>query len=152
MALFNAYSPKDVLVTWAGIPITGYAEDSFLRMKRNSDVNGYTVGTAGDVALTTIADATGEIEIELMQTAPSNSLISAIYVAQTLSGDITVLPITITDPSGSVIAIANNAYIKTLPDIDLGKEQNSKTWVFGCTDLQYLDASAAGDTGMVGGF
>ena len=135
--MLPAYSPKDVNISFNGFPVTGFAPDSFIRLRRNSDLLGETVGAAGELSLTKIADRTGEIEIELMQTSESNFVLSAVALATENGGPITVGVLMIQDPSGSVLATALNAYIKAMPEVELGADQNSKTWMFGCETLEY---------------
>lgn len=137
--MFQQYSPKDVVCSWNGVAITGFAPDSFLRLQRTSDLVTPVVGAGGDVALTRNADKTGTIEIELMQTSPSNQMLSTIYAAQQameLEEDISS-NFVIFDPSGSVMATGRNAWLQALPQVELGKDQNSKTWIFGCEHLDY---------------
>ena len=56
----------------------------------------------------------------------------------------------IQDPSGSVLATALNAYLKAFPDVELGAEQNSKTWMFGCEILEYTSVPAGFEVGFTG--
>lgn len=138
--MLNSYSPRDVNVSFNSIAITGFAQDSFIRIRRNSDLLTETVGSAGELALTHVADKTGEIEIELMQTSESNLLLSGLVASMEVQGAlIPVGAIVIQDPSGSNLTVAQNAYIKGLPEIDLGSDQNTRTWVFGCERLDYTD-------------
>lgn len=143
MAFLTTYSPKDVNVSFNGIAFSGFAPDSFIRIRRNSEVVLETVGSAGDLALTKVADKTGEIEIEFMQTSESNIALSALLFATEFGGDvIPVGEIVITDPSGSNLTLAHNAYIKMTPDIDLGADQNSRVWTFGCEELVFTSTPA----------
>lgn len=135
--MLPSYSPKDVSISFNGIAITGFAPDTFVTLRRNSDLIGETVGAAGELALTKIADRTGEVEITLMQTASSNLALSALALATENGGAITTGVLMIQDPSGSVLATALNAYLKSFPEIELGADQNSKTWTFGCEILEY---------------
>lgn len=82
MAMYQQYSPKDVVCSWNGIAIEGFAPDSFLRLQRTSPLITPVVGAGGQVALTRNADKTGTIEIELMQTSLSNQMLSAIQAKQ----------------------------------------------------------------------
>lgn len=136
--MLNTYSPKDVSASYNGIAITGFAPDSFIRVRRNSDVVAETVGGAGEVALTKIADKTGEIEIELLQTSETNLAFSALlHATEFLGALIPVGELIILDESGSNTTLAHNAYIKAGPEIDLGAEQTSRVWKFGCEELVY---------------
>lgn len=148
--MLPAYSPKDVNISFNGFAITGYATDSFVRLRRNSDLLNETVGASGELSLTKIADRTGEIEIELMQTSESNLLLSAVALATENGGPVTTGVLMIQDPSGSVLAVALNAYLKALPEVELGAEQNSKTWMFGCEILEYSSTPAGYDAGTTG--
>ena len=137
--MLNAYSPKDVNVSWQGIAITGFAEDTMIRISRNEDVLTETVGARGELSLTKNANKTGEIEIELMQTSESNLALSALLNTMEQGGVIPVGQLIIQEPSGSNITVANNAYLKGTPDIELGMEQYSKVWTFGCENLLFTD-------------
>ncbi|ATE85803.1 hypothetical protein KPS64_gp71 [Shigella phage KPS64] len=145
MAMYQQYSPKDVVCSWNGIAIEGFAPDSFLRLQRNSPLVTQVVGAGGQVALTRNADKTGTIEIELMQTSLSNQMLSAIQAKQDdmeLEEDISS-NFVIYDPSGSVLATGINAWLQELPQIELGRDQNSKTWIFGCEKLDYTSTIPA---------
>lgn len=145
MAMYQQYSPKDVVCSWNGIAIEGFAPDSFLRLQRTSPLITPVVGAGGQVALTRNADKTGTIEIELMQTSLSNQMLSAIQAKQDnmeLEEDISSNFI-IYDPSGSVLATGINAWLQELPQIELGRDQNSKTWIFGCEKLDYTSTIPA---------
>lgn len=145
MAMYQQYSPKDVVCSWNGIAIEGFAPDSFLRLQRTSPLVAPVVGAGGQVALTRNADKTGTIEIELMQTSLSNQMLSAIQAKQDnmeLEEDISS-NFVIYDPSGSVLATGINAWLQELPQIELGRDQNSKTWIFGCEKLDYTSTIPA---------
>ena len=143
--MYQQYSPKDVVCSWNGIAIEGFAPDSFLRLQRTSPLITPVVGAGGQVALTRNADKTGTIEIELMQTYLSNQMLSAIQAKQDnmeLEADISS-NFVIYDPSGSVLATGINAWLQELPQIELGRDQNSKTWIFGCEKLDYTSTIPA---------
>lgn len=143
--MYQQYSPKDVVCSWNGIAIEGFAPDSFLRLQRTSPLITPVVGAGGQVALTRNADKTGTIEIELMQTSLSNQMLSAIQAKQDnmeLEEDISS-NFVIYDPSGSVLATGINAWLQELPQIELGRDQNSKTWIFGCEKLDYTSTVPA---------
>lgn len=144
-----SYSPKDVNVSFFGIAITGFAPDSFIRCRRNADILNETVGSQGELSLTRIADKTGEVEIELMQTSESNLLLSGLMLGMEYSGAvIPVGEVIIQDPSGSALVIVSNAYIKKMPEVELGAEQTSRVWTFGCENLIYTSTP----TGLVPDF
>lgn len=137
--MLQSYSPKDVNISFNGIPITGFAPDSFVRLRRNSDVVRETVGADGEMALTFSADRTGEVEIELMQTSKANLTLSLALQLMEKTRTPTLGVLMVQDPSGSVLAVAKNAYIKAYPEVELGADMNTKNWMFGCEVLEYSD-------------
>lgn len=145
MSLYKEYSAKAVNISWNSVPFVGLDENTFLRLTRHSDIRSRVVGAQGDVALTKYADRTGTIEITLMQTSPTNDVLSAIMVAQEAVDfeGTQVSNFIITDPSGSVMATGINAWLEKAPEISLGKDQNPKTWTFGCELLEFTSAIGA---------
>jgi hypothetical protein len=134
----SVWSPKDVNIAWNVLgAITGFADDTFVVLSRNTDMTEETVGADGTLATTRNADRTGSIAITLMQTAESNILLSAVANAQEKATKFLTGALTITDPSGSVLAVATGAYLKAMPEVTLGSGQNSKEWMFFCEGLEY---------------
>lgn len=151
MALLQSYSPKDVKISFDGIAVTGLAQNTFLKLRRSSEVIKKTVGAAGETALTFVADQTGEIELTILQTAPTNLILSAALQAQELTRTPTVGVLMVQDPSGSVLAVAKNAWIQGYPEVELSDDQNAKTWTFGCELLEY-SATPPGFVEAIPGF
>lgn len=141
MSSLYTYSPADVSVIWGAHEFKGFAEDTFITIKRSSDLVSKTVGGHGDVGLTRSADKSGEIEITLLQNSPTNWFLGG--VGTSLENSDLSLPeiatlMRIVDPSGSVLAVAQGVWIQAYPEVALGAtDQNSKTWMFGCKRLDY---------------
>lgn len=136
--MLRSYSPKDVIVSINGIPLTGYAPDTFVSISRNAELVEEEVGSDGSLSLTKIADKTGEITIMLQQTSPTNTALSAAALVQEYATDeIVPMVITILDPSGSILCAATNSYFKSYPSMDVGSSQNAREWIFGCEDLVF---------------
>lgn len=136
--MHTIYSPKDVKIVWNGYPITGFAEDSFIRLEWADDIVNEKVGADGELALTKIASTLASVEIELMDTAMSNRVLAQIEKEQRASDGLTVSDMTFKDKSNNIlVSKAVNAYMKTRPSVDLGSEQGSKVWVFGCERLEF---------------
>lgn len=159
------YDPKEVTINWNGKSLaSGLAPDSFVTVSRAEDSFSKTVGADGTVARTRIADRTGEVELTLMQNSPINAILSTLALADELSstGDVAstvtgevaegastatagiagVSNLTITDPSGGLIAQAKNAWIRKIPDQELGKEYGERTWTFDCENVEIIQVVA----------
>lgn len=133
----QSYSPKDVVVTIAGIPCIGFSPDSFLTIARNVDQVEESVGADGHLSVTNVADRTGEISILLQQTSVSNQAFASAFQQQQDGIDVVPFTLSIFDPAGSVLAQATNAYFKRTSTMDLGASQNSREWTFGCEALVF---------------
>lgn len=138
--LLAEYAPEDVKVAWNGIDITGFAPDTFIRFERAVDAFGKTVGADGTVARTRNADRTGMVTITLMQNSLSNRLLAAAAVADEIGGEV-ISNFTVSDPSGSGVALALDAWVRKIPDQEYAAEYGTREWVFDCAYLQIVPAS-----------
>lgn len=140
MSMLRPYAPKDVVVSWNGIPITGFAEGTFVTMKRSSESKKKSVGGQGDVCITMNADTSGEVELTLMQSSPANGLLAAALHAEELLKVPTVGVLLVSDPSGAVLGLSKNAFLMSFPSSDVGDEATDRTWMFGCENLDFASA------------
>ncbi len=138
----NDFSPQQVGISWGGVPFTGYAEDTFVTVSRNTDNTTASVGADGSVGITKNADKTGTIEVTLMQTSETHRILSAIQLTQDQTDQLYRANMTVTDPSGGFIAKMFNVHIQTPPEVSLGSDQNPKTWTFYAERIDYVDVPA----------
>jgi len=145
------YSSKDVKVIWSGAPIDGLAPDSFITFSRNSDITDEEVGADGQLAISRLPDKTGTCTISLQQGSRGNFILSGVMVSQESGLGFPRGSITITDPSGSVLALLKNCHLKTAPEITLGSSATGQTrdWVFYCEELQFTSSPEGVDPSMV---
>jgi hypothetical protein len=142
MSRVKTYSPKDVVIAWGGVAITGVAEDTFITVTRNSDNSDTVVGAQGVVAHTKIADQTGMIELTLLQNAEANVVLTDIQLAQDGASDMFFWNMTITDPSGGMLWDARDAHLRRASDVTLGSGQNAKTYTFFVDELVAVGANS----------
>ena len=62
---FNTYSPKDVLVVVGVVPITGYADGSFVEVDYNEEAYKLVIGADGEATRVKNANESGKITIKL---------------------------------------------------------------------------------------
>ena len=124
------YDSNRVQVSFAAVPVQGYADGEFLTITRETDAFTSVVGTDGEVSRSKSNDRRATIEIKLMSTSPTNDLFSAI-----LSGDINanggagVGAFLVVDLSGASLYSAGNAWITKGPDVSYGREAGERAWV-----------------------
>lgn len=134
------YDANEVAIACGGVPIEGYADGQFLSITRTSDGFTTVVGTDGDVARSKTNDHRAVIEINLLQTSPSNLTFTALWTAdRNAPGGAGIFGFICTDLNGTSLYTAGNAWVQKPPDITFDREATSRTWVLECDNL--IDAT-----------
>ncbi|WP_186650079.1 phage structural protein [Fluviispira vulneris] len=126
---FNTYSPKDVLVVVGVVPITGYADGSFVEVDYNEEAYKLVIGADGEATRVKNANESGKITIKLTQSSMCNDLLSAIHIADRATGN-GIVPILIKDKLGTSTMFAAECYIEKAPKLSYGKDMETREWVF----------------------
>lgn len=133
----KTYAPDKVTVVFGGAILTGYAEDSFIKIEMSTEAFTMHVGGDGEVSRTRNVDRTGKVTVKLKQTSDSNDILSAFYTADitSLQG---YLPVIVKDNAGRTLAAGSSAWIQKLPDTEFGKEIGEREWILDVADLNYF--------------
>lgn len=133
----KTYAPDKVTVVFGGAILTGYAEDSFIKIEMSTEAFTMHVGGDGEVSRTRNVDRTGKVTVKLKQTSDSNDILSAFYTADitSLQG---YLPVIVKDNAGRTVAAGSSAWIQKLPDTEFGKEIGEREWIIDVADLNYF--------------
>lgn len=135
MALKN-YNPKLVLCTLGAIPISGFADGTFLKIERKSDAFNQKVGADGESCRTRTNDNSAKISVTLMQSSASNDLLSAQHsLDKALPAGLGTSALLIKDLSGRTLFEAAQAWIVKEPDQEFGKEAADREWVIETDNL-----------------
>jgi hypothetical protein len=139
----KTYSPKKVTVAVAGVPISGFSEGTFVTIER--EVDGFTkkVGADGEVTRVQSANQSGKVTFTLQATSESNRYLMGLAKADeaTLNG---VVPITVKENIGNSLAVANNAWIMKIPNMEYGDDLSSVEWVFESEEIEILHNGSPG--------
>ena len=130
----RTYDPASVAVLVGGVPITGYADGTFVTVARDSDTFQKVSGADGQVARSKTNDKTGTLTITLMQTSASNDVLEGIAALDELTST-GIVPTLVKDNSGRSIHFAGNSWIRKVPDAEFGKEISNREWVIDLADL-----------------
>jgi len=131
----RTYDPKKVVLSFGGIPISGYADGTFINVARESDSFTKTSGADGVVSRAKSNDKSGMVTVTLAQTSPSNDILSSIaQLDEKLNTG--VLPLICKDNSGRSLFAANNAWIRKPADAPFGKEIDNREWTIDCENLE----------------
>lgn len=131
------YGSRRASVNWGGVAFEGFSDDAIVSMERNSDLTDEAVSADGKVATSINPDRSGTVTVSLMQTSPTNAILSAVLNIQEERDELYKVGLVAEEDSG-VIAVANNAYLKKAPTVGLSKTQQTYEWTFFCDELKYL--------------
>ena len=125
----KTYDPKMIVITFGVIPISGYAEGTFVRVNRSGDAFSKSKGAGGDVERINHNQGDFEVSLTLQQTAGTNAELSAALAAD-MATNAGVFPLTIKDLLGQTLFYAPQAWIRKDPEWEDGDELNSREWTF----------------------
>lgn len=130
----RTFDPKGVLASFANIPISGYADGTFIEVERAEDAYMLTIGAWGEGARARNYNRSGTITFTLLQTSPINDLLSAAALKDELTGA-GIGALFIKDIGGATLVSADNAWIKKVPTVSVGKEVETREWVIECESM-----------------
>jgi Protein of unknown function (DUF3277) len=135
MALLATYDPASIILTVIGNVITGFAEDSAVKVERTAELYQLKVGQQGDAARSRSRDRSGKITFKLLATSPSNDILSALVEADQVG--IGVGPSSVTDVlSPGTLVHAPRSWVSKLPDYEAGKEVAEREWVVSSDNIE----------------
>lgn len=129
------YAADSINILFGGIKISGYADGTYISVKRSSPLYTKKIGADGTGARARQADLSGEIEITLLATSPSNDFLSAQVVLD--RNGLGVNGFQMTDKlSPNEICHADRAWVAEMPQTEKDKEVGEKKWVFHTIKLE----------------
>lgn len=127
--MLKIYDPQEVSASLAGIPISGYAEDTFIEINQEADSFVDVVGVDGTVSRSKVSDKRATIKFTLMQTSETNDLLSALAeLDDSTPGGAGVGALLIRDNSGRAVYEGPQSWIMKPPDVAFGKQAGPRVW------------------------
>ena len=128
------YRFEEVVVTYAGVPITAFEQGDSIVAERSEDEVTMTVGTHGEVTYNYKTVPHGTITLTLQGGAAANNFLNSQRILQrTIAGG--EPPLTINDLKGFKLVVAHEAAIMKDPSWTAGMEQGPVEWSFLCAHL-----------------
>lgn len=131
------YSFMDVqasLVGPTGTCSLGYGAavaDEGITIDMAGDKNTMMIGADGEGMHSLHADKSGTVTVRLLKTSPTNSILQAMYDAQTLTSSLHGANIiTITQSQSGDITVARSCAFKRKPSLSYKKDGDFMEWVF----------------------
>ncbi len=141
------YSPSDISITFAGVPIDGFSSDNVVRINRIDPIYTSKRAMDGSVSVTKQKYSKWQVSIFLAQSSESNDLLNGVQKLL-FSADIKelqYLPLIIKDNSGTTMFFAKDVWIEQLPELEFGQSLATREWVFMCNDVECIIGGNAED-------
>lgn len=135
----HEYDPGKVDISFAGLPITGFASGTFITAEREADAYTKSIGADGEATRTRNRNISGMVTLTLTQTALSNQDLSLLAVVDEETGT-GVAPLMVKDNAGNSIYLAAEAWIRKVPNGEFGDEAGNREWVFDCATIDMFSA------------
>ena len=127
--MLKIYDPQEVSASFAGIPLSGFGEDTFIEITNEAESFVDVVGVDGDVSRSKTGDRRATIKFTLMQTSETNDLLSALAeLDDNTPGGAGVGALLIRDNSGRAMYEGPQSWIQKPPDVTFGKQAGPRVW------------------------
>jgi hypothetical protein len=138
------YDPDQVTIVVAGIPCKGWADGEFCRIEYETDAFSDVCGTDGEVTRSKSNDGRATVTLRLMQTSPTNALLSALHSSDlNAPGGIGVGPFLLIDGSGATTHAAEKCWIAMAPNSVWDRTPTEREWKIRCAKLVGLEGGNA---------
>lgn len=139
--MLRTYDAKEVALIFAGNPISGFADGTFVSVDQNEDSFTLAVGSDGEGARSKNNNRSATITFTLLQTSASNAALAALHNLDILSanGD-GIGPVLVKDNSGNSLYTADKAWVRKPPTAEFGREVGSREWTIETHELVNLTA------------
>ena len=125
----KVYDPASVVVLFNGIPLSGYADGTFISASQNTPAFTLFVGTSGEAARALTNNQSGTIQVTLQQTSTSNDVLSAFHAADLVApAGVSIAAVLVKDLNGSTLMLATTSWITKFPDVSFSRGVGNWTW------------------------
>lgn len=131
----RTFDPKSIIITIGGVPMSGFADGTFLEITTDTQQFTKVIGADGYATRVKSNNYGGILTLTLSQTSPSNDILSALLNLDrfTNSG---VVPILIKDLLGTSMFFSATGWIQQFPDFTFSNEIAERAWVFDLADVE----------------
>jgi hypothetical protein len=136
----STYDPQKVVLTIGGAIMGGFADGTFITAQREGDSFTKVTGADGRTSRAKSSDKSGNVVLTLLQTSPSNDVLSAIIAADEISGA-GVVPLICKDAGGTTILFSGTAWIRKPANVEFGKEITNREWTIDVADFSMIVGS-----------
>ena len=131
---FAEYDASQVIVTFNGSVLSGYADGTFVTVEFDEQQWNKVTGADGLTQRSKTGNYAGSVTVTLLNGSPSNDVLSSAWNSDRVSNDGSG-PLTVRDLSGNTIWTAKNAWVQQMPSQGFAKDAENREWVLDCDAL-----------------
>jgi len=124
----RTYNAAKIMVIFNGVPLTGYADGTFVGIEMQNDGITTQVGADGEIARAVNSDRRCTVTVTLQQTSISNDFLSTMFSTDILTCGGLMGPILVQDLCGETLFAASSAWIVKPATAEFGKEITTRAW------------------------
>lgn len=129
----GSYDPKKILLTFGGVPVTGYADGTGIEVERSNPTWSISTGMDDLTAYTKRNDTSGKITITLQQISLTNDVLSGFMLLdETANGGL--FPILVKDILG-LSESSGIGRIEMPPTQGFSNDVSTREWSILCSGL-----------------
>lgn len=137
------YNPRSVAVIIGGKAMQGFADGTFITIKRDEDMWNLAIGCDGIGTRAKTNNFSGTIEMTFHQSSPSNDVLSGYVAADELSSSGAVPFLMREGETGNSLAAALTCWVKQPAQIEYGKTISNRVWSLHTDNIQIFVGSNA---------
>ena len=130
----HTYDPKNNVLTIDAVPMSGFADGTYITVTFDEDAFTKVVGADGEVSRAKSNNYSGSVVATFVQTSMSNDVLSAIALLDKLSNS-GVVPVLLKEIGTNNIVMSGEGWIKKVPDIVYSKEVENREWTLDLANL-----------------
>lgn len=127
--IVRTYDPKQVVVTFGPVIVTGYASGTFIQIARNGDLFEKVRGADGGVDRVNKNAGDFSVTLTLKQTSITNDALSGVLEQDRLTNT-GKFPLLIKDLNGLSLFTAPQSWIGKDPDDEFSDSMSNRQWRF----------------------
>ncbi len=134
----RTFDPANVIISIGGVPMSGYADGTFVMVARDEDAFTKVSGADGEVSRAKSNNRSGTLTLTLMQTSMSNDILSAIALLDETS-NAGIVPVLVKEIGTLTILMSGEGWIKKFPDASYSKDVENREWILDLASLNMFE-------------
>lgn len=124
------FDPSQFNIVFGGVTMQGFSESTMAKFEFDGQNFDDVVGVDGEVSRSKNMDRRAKLTVSLMQTSPTNDLLSAFYAAGRIGvNGADVAAVRVEDLNGRLVIAGAEAWIMDTPKPTWGKTATEYEWV-----------------------